>query len=237
MPDSPWPETLLIGPISTEETAALERVMREATKLGHSTVHQSVGGDQKLVWSEVQDPPHFSQVSPERQWFEEQNRLGVAIGGTSVQVNMDMLKAGAQEIGVMKSAPGGDWYWAEKIYRSMHAVAPVELVSDGELRAVKERDAAKALANYWSDEFGKMVEQRDAAKDEFLKAMATIEHDTWLIEKQSDEIKRLRAALPEAVAFSHCYPASVAHVDSTPKPDFTSVPTDDPRRMGWRGNK
>lgn len=262
----PWHETLLIGPISPEETAALERVMRKSGQIGVVSVSSA------------------TELVPDQVTKEMQNAGGEAANEVCFRLFMAKWNSSdAEQIAVAA-------------YRAMHAVAPVELVSDGELRAVKERDAAygylrrvfehvapqctplpdlmgictqvdnvlagaridrdkyQELANYWCDEFGKAVERREPVRDEFANARAIIEQDTKQIAglcAENDELKKdvalSRALIGDSVAMASeimllrdrvaFLESNVAPVDSTPKPDFTLVPTDDPRRMGWRGNR
>ena len=69
--------------------------------------------------------------------------VGGAIAGcgpylvADILVTPDMIVAG-------RAAHGGtSEEWLPRVYRAMHALAPVELVSEGERQAVRERDEAR----------------------------------------------------------------------------------------------
>lgn len=81
-----------------------------------------------------------------------------------VTVTAEMIAAGRAAFGY--SNPALDY---PSIYRSMHALAPVELVSEGERQALRERDEARALASQLEQEccehasyISSMVEKIDA---------------------------------------------------------------------------
>ena len=96
------------------------------------------------------------------------------------------------------------------IYRAMHALAPVPLVSDGEARAVRERDEARA---------------------ELVRTEAKVAdlYGSWNV--SLSEIAVLRAELARAHDLLAQRPAPVP---DTPKPahDPFNVPVRDMRRMG-----
>jgi hypothetical protein len=78
-----------------------------------------------------------------------------------IPVTPEMIKAGEELLDAGYAY--GPGFYAEIIYRAMHALAPVELVSAGELAALKDRDAAYAMRNETMAALNAMREERDAA--------------------------------------------------------------------------
>lgn len=99
----------------------------------------------------------------------------------AIPVTPEMIAAGEEAIEMIQmlgaSAPD-----VEVIYRAMAALAPVELVSAGELAALKERDVAlqrasadRAAAMYARNDLHQIVRERDAALAMRNETMAALE--------------------------------------------------------------
>lgn len=121
-------------------------------------------------------------------------------------------------------------------YRAMHAVAPVDLVSEGERIAVKERDAAldaviaseqrmQRMINYYDD----VLRERDVARDAL--ARVTIERDKLLVVYKA-QCERYAKLQVQYVGQGRKPPQAAPG----PAHDFTKPRSDDPWRMGtWKG--
>lgn len=61
------------------------------------------------------------------------------------------------------------------VYRAMAALAPVELVSEGEIQAVRQRDEALAGSEYWATSWRRERSERVAFRSELTASQAHIE--------------------------------------------------------------
>lgn len=124
----------------------------------------------------------------------------------AIPVTPDMIAAGEK---VWITCEDEDVECLQHVYRAMAALAPVELVSPGELAALKERDAALAMRNETMAALEVMREERDRAINEAAHRFTLF------------EVKALLAARP-------------APVPDTPKPKRNPFRefSDDRRRVG-----
>jgi len=157
--------------------------------------------------------------------------VGVALGFRGITPKMSAAGAdtidhinGYSDLGIRKTI-------CDRIYLAMHAVAPVELVSEGERQAVRERDEARAERDRWIDHTKFVLADRLALRTELMAARdALASKDDRIAELDSQlvaAVKRLKAQHDMWVGFAA---ASVPVSEPEPNPfrDFGH----DPRRMG-----
>lgn len=152
-----------------------------------------------------------------------------------ITVSPEMIEAGRKAY----ERDEGDWpEELPAVYRAMHALAPVELVSVNEERAMRERDAAitrlrsverdlENLRACYRREIGGVKEAHDVRGQVLREAYE--ERDTAV--RRCDALSVENAALHDRLAKFTA--ANV--IPDTPKPlkhDPFNVPIRDPRRMG-----
>lgn len=132
-----------------------------------------------------------------------------------IPVTQEMMQAGMAAI---RTPCSPDYELVPAIYLAMHAAAPVELISDGELAAIRARDAALDMRNEAMAVLTVMRNERDEAVQ--ARAKLGAENVSLRI-----EIAFLIGALAQR-------PAAFTDPDEKPKPNPFREFTTDRRRMG-----
>lgn len=165
-------------------------------------------------------------------------------------VTPEMIEAGRRNA----YGPGPDTFDFGAIYCAMAALAPVELVSEGERQAVRERDEMLTALNNIRErnttleaevpgrvqlEIAGLRVERDealamhdtaATRNRLLEATVEGQHRTMLAAQEREIALRT-----ELMAAHDKMAAVIANVADAPSPDWTRVPEPDRRRMGPEG--
>lgn len=240
MPDSPWPNQLVCNGITLVQA-------QQSAQNQYLTPHEM-----SAEWKKAFEP---------KEWLAKMERKNAVLGSDfspKVEVTDQMVKDGVMTW-VRTALPIEGIVTA--VYRSMHAAAPVELVSEGERQALKERDKAyeylRGLFEHLAPQStplpdlmglctqidnvmaGLRIDRDKAREADFRCRLAYYQRELAKRPHPSEVEARVSGLMAENMALRDrvgFLEGNVAPVDSTPKP-FPRVPTDDPRRMGWRGNR
>lgn len=160
-------------------------------------------------------------ISAQAEFYRIKNWQAPPIGQRPAEVTPEMERAA--ELACERLGFGFVPELAAPIFRAMHAVAPVELVSPAEIALIRERDEARAFIGKltdWNCEYGAKNERLSDDVDS-LRAELMAAHDN---------LARQAKALGDAANTI----AAPTHTESTPDPIANAIRDHDTdrRRMG-----